>query len=196
MNHMGYKPIFSEEQYNSRDGFNVNFWGKMMWNFLHTVSFNVDPVEMSQEERDHYDGFLQSLKYVLPCSACRENYKKNLKDLSYDKNIVLVNRKSFSMFIYRLHNRVNKMLGKPCTLTYDQVRDRYEMFRARCYNKTPLIPKYKHTGEEVKETGCDTPMVGIKSKSVISIVPIETKCDAFKVDPKCVPKKMGKTKQN
>ncbi len=191
MSDLNYKPIFSDEQYNSKDGFNVNFWGKMMWNFLHTISFNVDPIEMSKEDRDQYDTFLQSLKYVLPCRACRENYKKNLEDLNYDKNTVLINRKTFSMFIYRLHNRVNKMLNKPCTLTYNQVRDRYEMFRARCYNETPIIPKYVHE-KETKETGCDLPMVGIKSKSVISIVPIETKCDAFKVDPRCIPKKIKK----
>lgn len=192
MSNTNYKPIFAEEQYNSRDGFNVNFWGKILWNFLHTISFNADPISINSEDREKYNEFLLSLRHVLPCKSCRENYAKNLEELGYNKDIVLENRRSFSMFIYRLHNQVNKMLGKPCTLTYDQVRDRYEMFRARCYNETPIIPKYSIDGLEQKETGCETPMTGIKSKSIIAIVPITTKCDAFKVDPKCIPKKISK----
>lgn len=188
-----YKVMFTEEQYNSSDGMSTLCWGPWAWSLLHCISYNFPP-NPNEQDKDHYHEFLLSLQHVLPCRSCRENFKKNLEDLEYNKDTVLKNRKSFSMFIYRLHNRVNKMLGKPCTLTYDQVRDRYEMFRARCYNDVPVIPKYSSNSinSERKENGCETPITGIKSKSVISIVPMDTKCDAFKVDPKCIPKKITK----
>lgn len=174
------KDTFTEEDYSSNDGFNVNFWGKLMWTMLHTISFNY-PVEPTEIDKDHYHDFLMSLKFTLPCKSCRENYAKNLEALDYSRDC-LESRKTFSMFIYRLHNCVNKMLGKPCTLTYEQVRARYELFRARCVNSTPIVPKYK-------ETGCTTPLNGIKSKSIIQVVPLESKNESFAIDPKCIPKR-------
>jgi hypothetical protein len=187
-----YKPVFTEEQYNSPDGMSTLCWGPWAWSFLHCTSCNFPP-NPSEQDKDHYHDFLMSLKYVLPCKACRDNYAKNLEDLGYSR-ACLESRKTFSMFIYRLHNQVNKMLGKECPLTFNQVRDRYEMFRARCINETPIIPRGT---TERKEHGCETPLTGIKSKSVISIVPIDTKSDVFKIDPKCIPKRIGvlKTKK-
>lgn len=189
-----YTPLFTDEQYNSRDGMNVNFWGKILWSFLHTVSFSIDPIETSEETREQLHAFLMSLKYILPCKACRDNYAKNLEMVDYNRDCLL-NRKTFSMFVYRLHNCVNKMLGKDCHMTYNQVRDRYEIFRARCVNETPIIPKYSSTA---KEQGCEIPMTGIKSKSVISVVPITTPGEPFNIDPKCIPKSGAKsnTKHN
>jgi Erv1 / Alr family len=181
---------FTENEYDSSDGMNVNFWGKILWSFLHTISFNY-PVNPTEEDKNHYHEFLMALKHVIPCGACRENYAKNLKQIGYSREC-LANRKSFSMFMYRLHNCVNKMLGKECSLTFNQVRDRYEMFRARCVNETPIIPKYKDKYVESKEDGCVEPLFGIKSKSVISVVPIKTKGDVFHIDPKCILKRISK----
>ena len=42
------------------------------------------------------------------------------------------NRQTFSYYVYRLHEIVNKMLGKSSGLCYNDVRERYEHFRARC----------------------------------------------------------------
>jgi len=41
-------------------------------------------------------------------------------------------RETFSKYVYRLHEVVNTMLHKTSGLTYDDVRERYEHFRARC----------------------------------------------------------------
>ena len=42
------------------------------------------------------------------------------------------NRESLSRWVYNLHEEINRMLGKKSNLTYNDVRDRYEIFRARC----------------------------------------------------------------
>ena len=42
---------------------------------------------------------------------------------------------TFSMFVFNLHNHINEMLGKQNVLTFDEVRERYENFRARCLEK-------------------------------------------------------------
>ena len=72
-----------------------------------------------------------NLQKVLPCRYCRENYKKNLKAVPLTKT-VLKNRENFSRWVYDLHNHINGMLGKKSKLSYEDVRDRYEHFRARC----------------------------------------------------------------
>ena len=39
------------------------------------------------------------------------------------------------MYVYELHETINKLLNKKSGLSYEDVRDRYEHFRARCINK-------------------------------------------------------------
>ena len=59
---------------------------------------------------------------------------------------------SLSKFVYNIHEHVNKNLGKISTLTYDQVRDRYENFRSRCANKkTKKVKKFKMDGADQKK---------------------------------------------
>ena len=76
------------------------------------------------------------------------------------------------------------MLGKKSGLTYCQVKDRYEHFRARC--TLPLEKKRKT--RKKKEDGCVEPMYGEKSKCVLKIVPHKENCQSFQVDPKCIKK--------
>lgn len=52
-------------------------WGPMMWGFLHTISFNYK-VHPTEEDKENYRSFIYSLKHVLPCRYCRENYTKTL----------------------------------------------------------------------------------------------------------------------
>ena len=75
--------------------------------------------------------FIKSLKDILPCKYCRINLKKNLKDTNFSMK-KMKNRKTFSKFMFDLHNHINTMLDKKNTTTYEQVRNRYENFRSRC----------------------------------------------------------------
>ena len=92
------------------------------------------------------------------------------------------------------------MLGKKSGLTYKQVRERYEHFRARCtidINDAKKIVKIvkknktrkKKTIKKKREKGCVEPLYGKKSKCVINIVPKETKCKTFSIDKECILKK-------
>ena len=60
-----------------------------------------------------------------------DNFVNNLKKLPLKmKN--MKSRDSFSKYIYNLHELINKMLNKKSNLSYNDVRERYEHFRARC----------------------------------------------------------------
>ena len=80
------------------------------------------------------------------------------------------------------------MLDKNSNLTYCDVRERYEHFRARCTEEKPKIfnfHKVKQTRKK-KEKGCTEPLYGKKSKCVINIVPKENKIATFQMDKKCI----------
>ena len=149
------------------------------------MSFNY-PVEPTEEDKKHYRDFMLNLQYVLPCKYCRMNLTNNYKTKPLDM-CHMKNRDTFSRYIYELHENVNKMLNKKSNLTYCDVRERYEHFRARCVEEKPKIFNFKRTKtEKKKEKGCTEPLYGKKSKCVINIVPQEDKSATLNIDKKCI----------
>jgi hypothetical protein len=182
-NRMSKKRVYDQEHYHSGDGMLTNVWGPSLWHVLHTMSFNY-PVEPTSEQKRQYKKFVLDLQYVLPCKYCRINLVSNLKDMPLT-NDCMKSRNTFSMYIYNLHEVVNKMLGKKSGLTYDDVRERYEHFRSRCGKKKGKL--FKFSGKKTKKhRGCTEPVHKVKSKGVIHIVPQNTKCDSIIIDNKCV----------
>jgi hypothetical protein len=80
------------------------------------------------------------------------------------------------------------MLHKNSNLTYCDVRERYEHFRARCTEEKPILFKYKKvkTIKNNKEKGCTEPLYGKKSRCIIKIVPQDEKGQSMQIDKKCV----------
>lgn len=176
------KKIFSKKDFSAGDGFLTTVWGPALWHSLHTMSFNY-PVKPTQNDKKHYRNFMLNLVHVLPCKYCRDNLKKNFKVFPLTMEC-MKNRNSFSRYVYRLHERINKNLGKDSGLTYCDVRERYEHFRARCTEEKPNIFKFNKTRKR-KEKGCTEPLYGKKAKCIIKIVPNDEKCKTFQMDEKC-----------
>ena len=128
-----------------------------------------------------------SLVHVLPCKYCRINLKKNFKYLPLSMKC-MKNRYTFSMYIYKLHEVINKIIKKKSNLSYEDVKIRYEHFRARCSNKKPKLFKFNKTKKI--EKGCTESLYGKKSKCVLKIVPQEEKCSTFQMDKQCEKKRI------
>jgi hypothetical protein len=184
--------VFKSNDFHSGDGMLTAVWGPSLWHSLHTISFNY-PNRPTKQEKKEYKKFILQLKYVLPCKYCRLNLKSNFKCLPLlEKH--MKNRDTFSRYIYDLHELINKMLHKKSNLSYEDVRERYEHFRARC-NKGKIVRKTmkkRHTRKKKGESGCVDPLYGVKSKCVISIVPQQTKCETFQMKQKCKTKRFTK----
>lgn len=176
------KKTFKRKHYSSGDGMLTAVWGPSMWHYLHTMSFNY-PVNPTVADKKHYKNFILNLQNVLPCKYCRINLKNNFKVLPL-KECHLKDRNGFSRYIYKLHEIVNKMLGKKSGLTYCDVRERYEHFRARCTDEKIKLFDFKNTKK--REKGCTEPLYGKKAKCVIKIVPQEEKCETMQIDKKCL----------
>jgi hypothetical protein len=172
--------VYTSDEFNSGDGMLTTVWGPPMWHYLHTMSFNY-PVNPTDEDKSNYTNFMLSLQYVLPCKYCRINLTTNYRQLPLTME-KLKNRESFSRYVYDLHELVNRMLNKKSGLTYDEVRERYEHFRARCTEEKPILFKIKKPSEK----GCTEPLYGKKSKCMLKIVPQEAKGTTFQMDKKCI----------
>jgi hypothetical protein len=166
--------VFKPSDTKSGDGMLTTVWGPSLWHFLHTMSFNY-PVEPTKEQKQYYKQFILNLENVLPCKYCRMNLEKNFKKLPLT-DAAMESRDTFSRYIYKLHEVVNTMLGKKSGLSYCDVRERYEHFRARCtVDQPPNIEK-----------GCTVPLKGKKSKGVIHIIPQDVPCETIQIDQQCL----------
>ena len=186
------KKIYSKKDYNSNSGMLTSVWGPGLWHFLHTLSFNYPPAP-TKEQKKYYRDFILQLQYILPCKHCRDNLKKNLTKLPLNQ-AALKNRESFSRWMFKLHELVNKMLQKKSGLTYPQIRERYEHFRSRCTTDIPKKCKTRKSRKtrktrKPKEKGCTEPLYGKKSKCILRIVPKNKRCKTLKIDKKCIKKK-------
>jgi len=186
-----HKRVYKKDDFVSSDGMLTTVWGPSIWHYLHTMSFNY-PVKPSSDDKKHYYDFMINLKNVLPCKYCRENLKKNYKEFPLTRKD-MENRESFSRYVYNLHELINKMLNKKSNLSYCDVRERYEHFRARCTEEKRAVFKFNKTmKKQLKQTtkktekGCTEPLFGKKSKCVIKIVPQNNKTETFQMDKKCL----------
>ena len=183
------KKTYSKNDFKSKDGMLTSVWGPSLWHYLHTMSFNY-PVNPTDVQKKYYKQFVMSLKYVLPCKYCRMNLRKNLKAVPLT-DTALKNRDNFSKWMYDLHEHINTMLKKKSGLSYEDVRERYEHFRARCSETSvdKIVQELKKIKNK-KEKGCETPLYGHKAKCVIKIVPKENKEKTFQMDKACIKKRV------
>lgn len=173
------KRVFTKKHYMSGDGMLTAVWGPSLWHYLHIMSFNY-PVKPTSKHKKYYKQFIQNLSFTLPCKHCRDNLIKNLKFFPI-KECHLKDRETFSRYIFLLHERINKQLGKSSGLSYCDVRERYEHFRSRCSSKEGKVFKFTK-----KHKGCTEPLYGTKSKCLIKIVPQSSRKKTLSIDKKCL----------
>ena len=156
----------------------TSIFGPVFWMAIHLVSFNYPP-HPTPSQRHAYRQWLLATGEILPCRYCRENFRANLERAGMCDE-VFASRDTFSRFCYRLHEVVNQMLGKVSSVTYEQVRDRYEAFRAGCAAATPA----PRAGVE---RGCVAPLYErVKGRCVIHVTPHDAHDGpSLVVDPKC-----------
>lgn len=184
--------VYTKDDFNSGDGMLTAVWGPAMWHFLHTMSFNY-PVNPTEENKKHYMDFVKNLVNVLPCKYCRINLKANFKKMPITMT-TMKSRDTFSKYIYDLHEHVNNMLKKKSNLSYDDVRERYEHFRARCLVDPKMSNIEKVASPKESKKGCTEPLFGTKSKCLIKIVPIDHKTPTFEMNKKCIRTRKNRNK--
>jgi hypothetical protein len=154
---------------NVDNGLMTRLWGPSGWLFLHCITFGypykIDPTnpEHLAKQNDYYR-FFYYLGKVLPCKYCRNSYDEFFESNSPMRH--LGSREELSKWLFDIHNLINDKLGVPgCERpTYDEIKTRYESFRAAC---KPLTEKERN---DKAGKGCIAPASGKPKRCVIKVV--------------------------
>ncbi|VDM75765.1 unnamed protein product [Strongylus vulgaris] len=95
--------------------------GRSTWNLLHTMSVYY-PENPNEEQKKTAFQFMDSLSKTFPCDFCAKDLRKDLKQ----DPPKLESREEFAMWMCRLHNKVNKKIGKEefdCSKVFERWRD-------------------------------------------------------------------------
>lgn len=131
---------------NRNNGLITKIWGGPGWTFVHAITFGY-PIDPTTEQKKHYKDYFILLGYVLPCRFCRESYQKFISEgKTALTEAVLENRETLTRWLYEVHEEVNHKLEIDYGVTYENLVNRFEGFRARCNMADPLIK------------GCVTPL--------------------------------------
>jgi hypothetical protein len=115
------------------EGILTSIFGPHIWEGSHCITFNY-PHNPTEEDKQQYKAYFESLCNVLPCSKCRNHYKHNLYENEETKltNKALESRESLTYWWFNFHKSVNKMLDINYDITYEDFCKRFESFIANC----------------------------------------------------------------
>lgn len=138
---------------NENNGMITKIWGPAGWVFLHSVTFGF-PIQPTEDDKEVYLRWFRDTGRVLPCVYCKRSYLNFIQtgDTVLDESVVR-SRDALTHWLYRLHNRVNDKLGVTYLITYEEFRDLYESFRAKC-TEDKIPDDQQHT----KAIGCVVPL--------------------------------------
>ena len=136
--------------------FPPSVWGPFFWHTMHIVALGY-PKNPTYTDKKCAKEFYESLAFLLPCSICREHYKEYLQEKPI--STFVDSRTDLIKWTIQIHNKVNKMLGKP-EWTLEEVLSYYEKVGAR--NRSPVWTK-----EDMKEVDYSSFMKGFLTGSVV-----------------------------
>jgi len=118
-------------------------WQGLTWYMFHTMTLNYNP-----QYREEYITFFDSLRTIIPCKMCRDNYINKLNNpvLSMENNI---NSDRIFNWTIDIHNDVNKINGKR-GWSYEDARNYYQRFNFN--NKMVKFFLYEYIKTNYKKT--------------------------------------------
>ena len=119
-----------------RQNFEPKIWGNHAWFFLETVCMAY-PTNPSKSMKSSAKKFFLSLKDLIPCEKCRNNYELHLKKYPLNDK-TLSSRDNLFVWIVNIHNSVNPKN----THSYDETFKYYlEKYNYKSTNTKKSIKK-------------------------------------------------------
>jgi hypothetical protein len=91
-------------------GIDPPVFGPEMWKTIHLVALGA-PAVFDASHVATYKAFYTQLAFVIPCDTCKEHFIQTLHDNPIDES--LSGSEALFAWTVRVHNVVNKRLGKP-----------------------------------------------------------------------------------
>jgi hypothetical protein len=131
-----------------------HIWGPAFWVILHSCAERIGSIRLNRlpdEESRIWLKLLQSLRYSLPCPACKQHYALYIKSHPIGHSI--------REWLFHLHQDVNARTNKSTEWTLEQMSERYtqpfffsEMYRLVERQLLLSIPLKISTREDVYRT--------------------------------------------
>jgi hypothetical protein len=122
-------------------GYSPEIWGRQGWHFIQMVALAY-PENPTQEDKEEYSKFFESLKHVLPCPFCSMEYANNWEQ----HPINLDSRDKLFHWTVDMHNEVNKKNNKR-VLNYDEA---YGAISQNC-QVNPKIEKKPNKEKDIEK---------------------------------------------
>lgn len=120
-------------------------WGPKLWFIMHTLSFNY-PDNPTDIDKMRIKTFFDSLKFVIPCEACRQHYNQHTTKNPIDN--YLNSKEKLVEWVVNLHNTVSESIGKP-TWSIEQVKEHYKnIFNEKCNISNSQCSKPKESNKK------------------------------------------------
>lgn len=117
----------------------TRFWGPDGWKLLHSIAEKY-PLHPTENDKDVYYTFFDTLQYILPCIYCRNSFSQYMKEL--DIRDFLSSKKKLCFWLYLIHNKVNDKLKK------QGINDKPNPKFTTIYRRyTKLVNLYNNTNE-------------------------------------------------
>lgn len=81
--------------------------GNNTWSLLHSIAAH-SPDHPTDKQKNHYKDFFESFPHAYPCRPCAKNFQVLVKENPPNVN----SRAELSIWLCKMHNIVNEMLGK------------------------------------------------------------------------------------
>jgi hypothetical protein len=103
----------------------TTIWGPHLWKILHSSAerIGLPHKKLLNEEERIWKNLLSSLRYSLPCPACKKHYTQYYLTTS----IPAFNKETIRNWLFNLHNNVNNHNNKPNTITINQIPNMYSV---------------------------------------------------------------------
>jgi hypothetical protein len=97
-------------------------WGPHAWEFLYCTAF-MYPHKPTKDEQKHMLRFLKSMKDILPCPTCRENYRRRIRHITKQN---LESKKALVLWLMNIKNEIAKVKGTKLD-TYVELTKKYHL---------------------------------------------------------------------
>ena len=106
-----------------RPHYDSHIWGPAFWFFLHTIAMNYPDRANEVTRRKYYD-FVQNMPMFIPNVEMGNQFSRLLD--KYPVTPYLDKRESFIRWTVFIHNKINKMIGKP-EISLDEAVAKYNL---------------------------------------------------------------------
>lgn len=119
----------------SNNAFAPSDFGPNLWYVLHTAAASAsDPLLLTDQY--NWKMILKGLSVLIPCSTCKQHYKKITSDINLNK--IVSHKRSLFNFLIDVHNIINLRTNKPL-FNHKKAKQLYD------YNRGPGLKLFiKH----------------------------------------------------